>query len=151
MKVNNKIRNILLADDDTDDRYFFEKALKQKHPNIQLVTVVDGADLMAYLLSCTTLPDVIFTDLNMPRKNGAECVAEIKQDPRLKSIPIVVYSTSLRDEVANALFILGVHYYLQKSSFVELAQHLDLIVQMLDKSRDRPNREEFVINFIPQD
>ncbi|MGZ3902669.1 MAG: response regulator, partial [Bacteroidia bacterium] len=94
--------NILLADDDKDDRYFFEKALKTLSIKAQLTISEDGEKLMAYLLKHSEkLPDVLFLDLNMPRKNGAECLTEIKLHEKLKKLPVIIYSTSLHDDVAD--------------------------------------------------
>ncbi|MBC8048251.1 MAG: response regulator, partial [Fimbriimonadaceae bacterium] len=91
MKVNphKDTINVLLADDDKDDRYFFDKALKQIPIATHLKTVADGEKLMDYLLkNDVPLPDVLFLDLNMPRKNGSECLAEIKRNEKLKEIPV---------------------------------------------------------------
>ena len=91
--------NILLADDDADDRYFFERALQDLPITTNLKTVPDGARLMEYLYKNTDhLPDVLFLDNNMPRKNGSECLAEIKNNAQLKGIPIVMCSTSLGND-----------------------------------------------------
>ena len=80
--------NFLLADDDTDDRYFFGKALKELSIPSTLTTVEDGEKLMDYLSeNSKQLPDVLFLDLNMPCKNGAECLTEIKNDQQLKHLP----------------------------------------------------------------
>src|SRR5688500_20391697 len=69
---------VLLADDDIDDRYFFEKVLKSLMVNTELATVEDGERLMIYLAeNSEKLPDILFLDLNMPKKNGTECLSEI--------------------------------------------------------------------------
>src|ERR1035437_1105930 len=97
--------NVLLADDDKDDRFFFKMALKEVTIPTQLETVTDGEILMDYLAeNADRLPDVLFLDHNMPRKNGAECLLEIKLIPELKALPIVIYSTSLRDEIADMFY-----------------------------------------------
>jgi len=93
--VSLKPINILLADDDRDDRVFFEKAIKEIPIAANLVTVSDGEELMTYLARKKgDLPDILFLDLSMPRKTGFECLAEIKQDKILKAITIVMLSTS---------------------------------------------------------
>lgn len=84
--------HILLADDDTDDCLFFKDALEELALSVTLTTVRDGVELMRHL-STQVLPDVIFLDLNMPRKNGYECLTEIKLNAKLATIPVVVYST----------------------------------------------------------
>ena len=87
--------NILLADDDTDDRYFFSKALKEIPLSTHLTTVHDGEELMNYLAeNSKSLPNILFLDLSMPRKTGFECLYEIKDNEKLKDIPVVMFSTS---------------------------------------------------------
>ena len=86
--------NILLAEDDTDDRFFFDKALSELPIATQLTTVHDGEQLMKYLSeNLEQLPDVLFLDINMPRKNGYECMSEIKENKLLKDIFVVMFST----------------------------------------------------------
>lgn len=87
--------NILLADDDTDDRFFFNKAIKEIPLSTKLTTVHDGEELMSYLhKNLKNLPNILFLDLSMPRKTGFECLCEIKEDKKLKDIPVVMLSTS---------------------------------------------------------
>ena len=87
--------NILLADDDSDDRLFFDKALKELTILNTLTTVHDGEHLMKYLSENKQLPDVLFLDLNMPQKNGFECLVEIKENEKLKDLYVVMFSTSI--------------------------------------------------------
>ena len=87
---------ILLADDDTDDRSFFEKAIKQIPIATSLTTFNDGEQLMNYFSSNPEkLHDVLFLDLSMPRKTGFECLSEIMENEKLKNIPVIVFTTSL--------------------------------------------------------
>src|ERR1017187_4447154 len=86
--------NIIFADDDIDDRSFFEKALKELPISTNLTTVNDGEQLMKYLAdNSEQLPDVLFIDLNMPRKNGFECIVEIRENEKLKDLSVVIFST----------------------------------------------------------
>ena len=81
--------NILLADDDIDDRFFFSKALKEIPISTNLTTVHDGEELMHYLeKNSKSLPNILFLDLSMPRKTGFECLYEIKDNEKFKDIPI---------------------------------------------------------------
>jgi CheY-like chemotaxis protein len=90
--MNLKPLNILLADDDLDDCIFFKEAVGELMLSANLKVVHDGEQLMQLLISETSeLPDVLFLDLNMPRKNGFECLTEIKLDPRLKQLPIIIF------------------------------------------------------------
>lgn len=86
--------NILLADDDTDDCTFFKEALKEFPLPTHLIAVHDGEQLMKLLTNQTNeLPHVLFLNLNMPRKNGFECLREIKFNKKLKQLPVIVFST----------------------------------------------------------
>src|SRR5665647_2218424 len=86
--------NILLADDDTDDCIFFKEALRELLLYTNLTTVQDGEQLMQLLTNETNeLPHILFLDLNMPRKNGFECLSEIKQNKNLKDLPVVIFTT----------------------------------------------------------
>ncbi|WP_242427313.1 response regulator [Flammeovirga pacifica] len=93
--------NIICAEDDPDDRLITEEAFEECNMNGTLNFVENGEDLMRYLqrkgqyenLRSTDLPDLILLDLNMPKKDGKDCILEIKNDPLLKNIPIVVLTT----------------------------------------------------------
>jgi len=139
--------NILLADDDADDRYFFERALQDLPITTNLKTVPDGARLMEYLYKNTDhLPDVLFLDNNMPRKNGSECLAEIKNNAQLKGIPIVMCSTSLGNDFANSLYQSGAHYYLHKCDFEDLTKCIYTILKLLAENPLQPPRSKFMFN-----
>lgn len=110
-----KSLNILLADDDLDDRNFFKNALDALPQEYELKTVNDGEQLMKYLLeNAENLPDILFLDINMPRKNGLECLAEIKKNDFLKDLPVVVFSTSKSNDMVKLVFKLGSHVYVSK-------------------------------------
>ena len=88
-------KKIFLAEDDPDDRSFFEDALNALALQTVLVISEDGEELMTALEETVPpQPFVIFLDLNMPRKNGFECLKEIRESDKLKDIPVVVLSTS---------------------------------------------------------
>ncbi|MES2761157.1 MAG: response regulator [Bacteroidota bacterium] len=143
---------VLLADDDADDRYFFDKALKAISVSSRLTTVVDGEQLMAYLLkNFTQLPDVLFLDLNMPRKNGSECLCEIKSNKALKDLPVIIYSTSLYSEMADLLHTNGAHYYIKKSGLAELESTLQTVLELIRGANFvRPTRDEFILKIVAQ-
>src|SRR5215203_94230 len=96
---------ILLADDDEDDCMFFKEALDELSLPVSLNTVGDGVELMDFLKSnLINLPHVLFLDLNMPRKTGFECLSEIKQNEKLKQLPVIIYSTSANPDVIESLY-----------------------------------------------
>lgn len=140
--------NILLADDDSNDRFFFDLALKKISIATKLKTVIDGEKLMEYLSKNSEhLPDVLFLDLNMPRINGNECLNKIKSNPKLRHLPVIIYSTSLIDTIADVLYNNGAHYYLRKRDLDELAEILQSIFTlMIENKFARPARKEFILN-----
>jgi len=140
--------NILLADDDTDDCLFFKRALTASSISNNLTTVSEGEHLMRLLENeSQELPDVLFLDLNMPRKNGFECLAEIKLSSRLKLLPVIVFSTSFELEVVNQLYHSGAQYFIRKPS--DYSHFKKIILQTLTTIKHantaQPARENFVI------
>ncbi len=140
--------NILLADDDTDDCIFFKKALTELLIPTNLIAVHDGEQLMHLLINETTeLPDILFLDLNMPRKNGVECLSEIKASEKLKQLPVIMFSTSFEQEVVNRLYQNGAQYFIRKPS--EFSQFKKIIQQSLTLVAQgnilQPIRDNFVI------
>ena len=107
---------ILLADDD-DDCFFFQEALDELSISAHLTTVHNGEQLMQLLTETTALlPDVLFLDLNMPRKNGFECLLEIRSNEQLKQLPVVILSTSFDRVVADRLHQSGASCCMRKPS-----------------------------------
>ena len=127
---------ILLADDDADDRLMAQEALEEARLANILHCVEDGEELLDYLyrqgkymaLRQTPLPGLILLDLNMPRKDGREALQEIKNDPALRRIPIVVMTTSKAEEDILRTYDLGVNSFIVKpvafDSLVEVMKTL---------------------------
>ncbi len=146
MKVNQQSTplHILLADDDMDDRIFFDKALKEIPVVTKLTTVNNGEQLMQWLFeNADRLPDVLFLDLSMPRKTGFECLAEIKEDEKLKALTVIMLTTSftrgidLEDNLKGTLTRMGAEDYLRKpNDFNDLKE---VIHQALIKVAERIN------------
>ncbi|MCE5336231.1 MAG: response regulator [Desulfobacteraceae bacterium] len=97
--------HLLMADDDCDDCVLAKGAFKDAQIDGEMHFVGDGKELLEYLQhqeACTsgddTLPDLILLDLNMPRKDGREALAEVKSDSRLKTIPVVILSTAKEEQ-----------------------------------------------------
>ena len=136
MKQDSRTFTILLADDDPDDRLMTQEALAESHLLNKLDMVEDGEQLMDYLrrkgkysdLADTPLPGLILLDLNMPRKDGREALKEIKADPELRRIPVVILTTSQAEEDIFKTYDLGVNSFITKpvifESFVELMRQL---------------------------
>ena len=140
--------NILLADDDLDDCLFFKEALEGMPVNTHLTAVHDGEQLMQLLANeKIKLPDILFLDLNMPRKNGFECLTEIKQNNKLNQFPVIIFSTSFEQEVVNLLYDNGAHYFIRKPSEFVLFKKIILytITLVMTDNISKPAKEKFVI------
>jgi CheY-like chemotaxis protein len=119
---SNKPIQVLLAEDDPDDRALVARALEESRWRTDLHFVEDGEDLMDYLHHRKTFasetesprPDLILLDLNMPRKNGREAVREIKADANLRQIPVVVLTTSKNSDDIFFCYDAGVNSYVTK-------------------------------------
>ncbi|MGC4039265.1 MAG: response regulator [Flavobacterium sp.] len=122
--------HIILADDDEDDRLLFTDAFDELKINTKVNTFNDGVELMNYLNSQdAVLPNVLFLDLNMPKKNGIECLCEIKENSRFDDIAIAIYSTSSSEEHIEETFIKGANIYIKKpSDFTTLKKILSEVV-----------------------
>jgi CheY-like chemotaxis protein len=128
--MNTDFINICLADDDEDDRLFFTDAFDELKINTKVSTFNDGVELMDYLNhEDSVLPNVLFLDLNMPKKNGIECLLEIKKNEKLNDIAIAIYSTSSSEEHIEETFINGANIYIKKpSDFDNLKKILSEVV-----------------------
>ena len=123
---------ICLADDDEDDRLFFTDAFDELRINTRVKTFKDGVELMNYLNHADSiLPNVLFLDLNMPKKNGVECLLEIKKNVKFNDIAIAIYSTSSTEEHIEETFVNGANIYIKKpNDFENLKKILSEVVTM---------------------
>lgn len=140
--------DILLADDDTDDCGFFEEALNELPVSWKLTAVHDGEQLMRLLNEESgKLPHILFLDLNMPRKNGFECLAEIKGNKKLKDLPVIILSTSYEQDVVNLLFQNGAQYFIRKpSTFARFKKIILFTLTLISKQQvTQPAKEHFVL------
>lgn len=114
--------NILLAEDDPDDRYLISEALDESQLEIRLFIVEDGEELLDYLNHRGKFenrgewpnPNLILLDLNMPRLDGREALKEIKTSPELRRIPVVVLTTSRAEEDVLRTYDIGISGYIPK-------------------------------------
>lgn len=135
MKPDPKTVTILLADDDPDDRLLVREAFEENHLLNVVDTVEDGEELMDYLYrrgkftEIAARPSLILLDLNMPRKSGLEALREIKEDPKLRRLPVVILTTSKAEEDIIRSYDLGVNSFIVKpvtfEALVELIKDLD--------------------------
>src|SRR5205085_5075896 len=108
------VQHILLADDDLDDCEFFKEALQELLIPARISIVHDGVQLMGFLDNNDQLPDIIFLDLNMPRKNGHTCLLEIKARERFRKLPVIILSTSFERANIKQLHKDGAYHYFRK-------------------------------------
>ena len=143
-----KQMNVLLADDDIDDCNFFNRALKALPFPTDLTTVHDGEALMDMLAQETgQLPHVIFLDINMPRKNGFECLAELKQSDRLRDIPVIMFSTSNSRDAMSSLFKTGADVYVRKpGNFDQLKELIHHALPMATEKIFSASQIKYILN-----
>jgi CheY-like chemotaxis protein len=141
-----KIKKIYLAEDDADDRIFFEDALKQITTPTHLTIANDGLELMNSLedVEEPPPPHVIFLDLNMPRKNGFECLQEIRDAPKLKHIPVIIFSTTDNEDTVDITYQYGATYYICKPhSFELLVKAIERVLSLEMWMVPQPSKEKF--------
>lgn len=121
---------ILLADDDEGDRLIFKEAFQELTVNTTVESVNNGVELMEWLNEKQPqLPQLIFLDLNMPSKNGLQCLKEIRSNKNLKDVSIAIYSTSNNKKDVEETFHNGANIYITKpSDFNELKEVLEKAV-----------------------
>lgn len=127
--------HILLADDDPDDRQFFSEAIGELKMEHKLSLFKDGKELMDYLehpeREHEDIPHILFLDLNMPCKNGFDCLKEIRENSKYKDLSIAIYSTSSSDKDIEESFIGGANIYIKKpNDFGELKKVIKEVVNI---------------------
>lgn len=132
-KTNGQPIVILMADDDADDRMLTKDALEESRVLNELRFVEDGEELMEYLtrkgkyanIEDSPRPGLILLDLNMPKKDGREALKEIKSDPNLRRIPVVIMTTSKAEEDVFRSYDFGA------SSFITKPVTFDRLVELM--------------------
>ena len=128
MKKISKRLNIFLVDDDPDDRYLFSEAIAEVVESYELQLFCDGSEIIDYLKKKPTdeeLPDIIFMDINMPHINGLAALQLIRNELRMNSLPIAMYSTSSAEANIEESLSLGANIYITKpASFDKLKELL---------------------------
>ena len=111
--------------------------------------VHDGVQLMERLgnTALNNLPDVVFLDLNMPRKNGLECLSEIKANHKLQNLPVIIFSTSLDSEIVDNLYKKGASYYIRKpGDFSKLKKVIEKALTIASENHfKQPERANFIL------
>lgn len=138
MNDQNKLFNILIAEDDSDDTILVKSAFQEFDSVYNLFSVQDGVELLNYLRNqvgffnptSAPRPDLILLDLNMPRMDGRQALAEIKSDPELRSIPVVVLSNSdLQEDVLHTYDLGGAGFIVKPQTFEDMLEVVKAINQ----------------------
>ena len=128
------VLSVLLVEDDPGDVLIAREALAAGRLSTELHVVHDGVEAMSYLrrgegYADATRPDLILLDLNLPRKSGHEVLAEVKQDPELRRIPVVVLTTSQAQEDVSRSYELHASVHVSKPAdfdqFTEVVRRID--------------------------
>ncbi|NUY79485.1 response regulator [Flavobacterium sp. MAH-1] len=143
------IVEILLVDDDQDDRSIFSDALSELKIETSLNMLEDGRDLVAYLEDTKNKrPDILFLDLNMPYKSGVECLKEIRTIDKFKDLSVAIYSTSNSEKDMEDTFINGANIYIRKpNDFTQLKKVLTEVLSINWQFHTSAlNKETFLLN-----
>jgi CheY-like chemotaxis protein len=120
MSPDDQIKHLIIADDDEDDQMLLKEAIHEYSDAIDLTVISDGKQLMNFLNKGNS-PDLILLDLNMPYKNGTECLMEIRANESLRHIPVVILSTSRNVRDIELCFNFGANLFFTKPcSFLSL-------------------------------
>ena len=138
---------ILLVDDDADDRKTFSDALADLKIQTKLTFLEDGRGLLEYLEK-SRRPDILFLDLNMPYKSGVECLQEIRAHTKFDDLSIAIYSTSSTDKDIEDTFSIGANIYIKKpSNFIKLKKVLGDVLNMNFQFHNSGlNKDTFLLN-----
>jgi CheY-like chemotaxis protein len=121
---------LLIVDDDADDIQIFCDAAYELDKTIHCFSASNGEAGLELLKNAIVKPDFIFLDLNMPRMNGNQFLVQLKKDPLLQHIPVIIYTTSKREKDAADTLKLGAAYFLTKPvKFTELKKALSAILE----------------------
>lgn len=138
------ITSIILAEDDIDDQNIFQIALQEIDSSIQIQFVSNGRELLDILQNHK--PDLLFLDLDMPYKNGLECLLEIRNNPALEKIPVIVFSSTTKPSNIQTAYEMGAHLFFIKPPIY--SDYLSSIKTIFKLNWDEPDavREQYCIN-----
>lgn len=142
--MDHKPLKIFLADDDEDDREFFAEALDSMNLNCELTVVNNGEKVINFFRETDYVPDFIFLDINMPKKNGIECLQFIRSLHPCASLHVAMLSTSSAVNVVNMSYEYGASIYIQKPGrFNDLVRYLKFC---LLEMKGMQAKEHFLLN-----
>lgn len=124
---------ILIADDDADDRDMLREAIEGMKADATLDTVHNGVELMKYLSEYPeNAPHILFLDLNLQRKNGIECLIQIRNNPALEDIMVAMYSTSKEQIDIETAFDAGANLFIPKPTDFTVVEKIVRQVLLID-------------------
>lgn len=144
-----KIHRVFVADDDQDDRMLLKEALRDLDSDIQVKDFDNGVTLMDALLKQDELPNALFLDLNMPLMNGEECLSDIRNEPNLCELPVIIYSTYADDMKVDLIKRKGADLYLVKPvSYERLKMALHKCLEYVEQMPvTEKGKIEFLLKF----
>ncbi len=140
---------VVLVDDDEDDRLLFKDAIEEVDINTNLLLFGNGQEFMDYIsLSGQPLPHLVFLDLNMPIKDGIQCLTEIRSTSTLKDLSVAIYSTSSSEKDIEQTFIKGANIYINKpSDFSKLKKAIREVLKLnWQYHTSNLNRDNFLLS-----
>lgn len=137
--------HILMADDDKDDFLILKEAAEKAGESLKVSYAANWLELWRFILK--TIPDVLFLDINMPVKDGIECLQLLRKESKYDHIPILIYSTSVRKSDIDKAYQNGANYFIVKPNAID--DITNIIKRLISMGKDTllsiPPREEFVI------
>lgn len=125
-----KVLTVFIVDDDEDDKEMFCEVISEIRLSISCLSAQNGQEALQLLQDSLTLPGFIFLDLNMPRMNGKQFLAELKKIEKLSSIPVIIYSTSKSEKDREETRQLGsMHFLTKPSSTKQLQKELEFVLE----------------------
>lgn len=130
MSTTNQIKHLIIADDDEDDQMLLKEAIHEYNSNIQCTSIYDGRQLLNFLKK-GNMPDLLILDLNMPYKNGIECLIEIRANESFNHIPVVILSTSRNVRDIELCYTYGANLFFTKPcSFILLKELIHSVLRI---------------------
>ncbi len=144
LKSGTRVSTIILAEDDVDDQNIFQIALQEVDPLIRLEFASNGNQLIDLLKSFR--PDLLFLDLDMPYKNGLECLLDIRSNPVIENLPVIVFSSTTKQSNIQTAYEMGAHLFFIKPPVYK--DYLSSIRSILALKSEDPEevREQYCIN-----
>lgn len=126
------ILNVALVDDDKDDRFLFQEVIEEIKINTNLLLFTNGQEFMDYLTQADIVNlHIVFLDLNMPVKNGIQCLEEIRSNNRFNDISVAIYSTSSSEADIEETFVKGANVYINKpNDFKNLKKTIEQVLRV---------------------